>query len=150
MAAGPSDFWYSIDGTATARGRATRVDHGGGDRHEYAAACPVTGDSGGNPPRLGAAVRPHSRARQSWRAKRRVHPGFLRHLASREPSLVHTAGVWSGAGQESIARKGDWRERLQLARRRLQKSHLAAVGRRRREEEGRALAGRRDLSKPVE
>src|SRR5262249_9232519 len=89
-------------------------------------------------------------ARQFWRAKRRVYPGFLRHMASRQPSLVHTAGVRSGSGQESVARKGDWRERLQLAGRRLQKSDLAAVGRRRREEEGRAVAGRPDLPKPVE
>src|SRR6266446_7883940 len=129
MAAGPFRFWYSIDGTATARGRATRVDHGGEDRHECAAAFSVTADSGGNHLRLTAAVRAHGLACQSWRAKRRLYPGFFRHMASRQPSLVHPAGIWSGPGQESVARKGDWRERLQLAGGRLQESNSAAVGR---------------------
>src|SRR6266849_7622887 len=122
-----------------------------GDRHECATAFPVTGHIGGGyHPRLGAAVRVRGRASQSWCAKRRVHPGLLRHMASWEPSLVHTACVWCRSGKESVARKGYWRERLQLAGRRLQESDLAALGRGRREEEGRTLARRRDISKPVE
>src|SRR5215510_1733143 len=71
-------------------------------------------------------------------------------MAARKPALVHTACVRSRSGQESVARKGHWRERLQLAGGRLQESDLAALGRRRGEEEGRTVARRRNLSKPVE
>src|SRR5262245_42261317 len=99
------------------------------DRHEYATAFPVTGDIGGYHSRCGAAVGARGRARQPWCAKRRVHPGLLRHMASWEPALVHTACLRSRSGQESVARKGHWRERLQLAGGRLQESDLAALGR---------------------
>src|SRR5258708_29493832 len=71
-------------------------------------------------------------------------------MAAWEPALVHTAGVGSRSGDESIAGKRHRRQRLRLAGRRLQESDLAALGGRRRETEGRAVIGGRDLFAPLQ
>src|SRR5258708_30905532 len=71
-------------------------------------------------------------------------------MAAWEPALVHTAGVGSRSGDESIAGKRHRRQRLRVAGRRLQESDLAALGGRRRETEGRAVIGGRDLSDPLQ
>src|SRR5215510_2066194 len=120
-----------------------------GDHHECATAIALDGDIGGDCyPRLRTTGGAAGRTYQYWCAKLRLHPGFLRHMASRKPSLVHSAGVGSRSSDESVADQGYRRERLQFAGRGLQESDLAGLGRRRREEEGRTLAGRRGVSEP--
>src|SRR5262245_42774180 len=86
-----------------------------GDHHECATAIALDGDIGGDCyPRLRTGGT-RGRARQYWWAGARLHPGFLRHMASWEPSLVHSAGVGSRSSDESVADQGYRRERLQLA-----------------------------------
>ena len=57
-------------------------------------------------------------------------------------------GVGPRPGDQPVAGKGERRQRLQLAGRRLQEPDPAALGRRGREEEGRALARKRTFPRP--
>src|SRR6267142_2144063 len=96
--------------------RARSWSNNEGDHHECATAFALDGDVGGDCyPRFRTTGGARGHTRQYWRAKLFLHPGFLRHMASWEPSLVHTAGVGSRSGDESVADERYWRERLQLA-----------------------------------
>src|SRR5262249_6271989 len=88
-----------------------------GGRHECATAFAPDGDVGDGSSRLRATGGARGRARQYWCARVSLYPGFFRHMASRQSSLVHTTGGGSRSGDEPVADEGHRRERLQLARR---------------------------------
>ena len=62
------------------------------------------------------------------RAWRRIGSGFLRRVASRQPAVVHSAGLGSRSGNEPVAGKGHRRQRLRLAGRGLQKIRFCNLG----------------------